>query len=218
MQLLKETVLKDFYDLWPNKFSNKTNGVTPRRWLVVSNPELASLITEHIGANWITNLEGLRQLEGFIDDINFRTKWRAIKRQNKVRLAKAIADRTGVTVDPDSLFDIQVKRLHEYERQHLNVLHIISLYNQIKRNPNIDVVPRTFICGMSSQGHPNLCGCGALDPNGHNQCVPYGKIFFRPRNSRVLCRNLEGRTCSCGVGRTSAAGNWRLRQSMFWIC
>lgn len=146
-ELLKETVLRDFYEFWPHKFSNKTNGVTPRRWLMVCNPELAKLITAKIGEDWTTDLMELRQLEAYIEDPAFLKDWREIKRQNKVNLAKVIAERTGIRVNPDSLFDIQVKRIHEYKRQHLNVLHIISLYNQIRANRNLSTVPRTFIFG-----------------------------------------------------------------------
>ncbi|MFN5514071.1 MAG: glycogen/starch/alpha-glucan phosphorylase [Cyanobacteriota bacterium] len=146
-ELLKETVLKDFYDLWPEKFSNKTNGVTPRRWLVVSNPRLSRLITNHIGHNWIKNLDDLRQLEHFADDARFREQWREIKRDVKVDLARYIQQQNHLLVNPDSLFDVQVKRIHEYKRQHLNILHVIHLYLQLKNNPNLDIPPRTFIFG-----------------------------------------------------------------------
>jgi starch phosphorylase len=146
-KLLKKTVLHHFYELWPEKFSNKTNGVTPRRWVVLSNPKLTALIREKIGDHWIKNLEDLRRLEPFIDDPEFCDRWRSIKQSIKQDLATYIRDYNGIVVDPDSLFDIQVKRIHEYKRQHLNVLHIITLYNRIKRNPNIDVTPRTFIFG-----------------------------------------------------------------------
>ena len=146
-ELLKQTVLRDFYELWPEKFKNVTNGVTPRRWMVLSNPQLADLITRQIGDSWITHLEDLRKLEGFVDDSAFRADWRQVKQANKRNLAEQILKRTGIVVNPDSLFDIQVKRLHEYKRQHLNVLHIITLYNRIKHNPALDIVPRTFIFG-----------------------------------------------------------------------
>ncbi|MBI5570832.1 MAG: glycogen/starch/alpha-glucan phosphorylase [Desulfomonile tiedjei] len=146
-ELLQRDVLRDFYDFFPEKFSNKTNGVTPRRFLVLSNPRLTDLITRRIGDGWIANLDELRKLEAFLDDEDFQTEWRHIKRSNKIDLATEIRDRTGIVVDPDSLFDVQVKRLHEYKRQHLNVLHIITLYRYIKQNPDSDVVPRTFIFG-----------------------------------------------------------------------
>jgi starch phosphorylase len=146
-ELLKQDVLRDFYELWPEKFSNKTNGVTPRRWIVVSNPKLADLITSKIGSNWIKHLEELKQLEAWVEDPVFRREWRQIKQDIKRDLAEYIQKSNGIAVNPESLFDIQVKRLHEYKRQHLNVLHIITLYNRIKHDPNIDITPRTFIFG-----------------------------------------------------------------------
>jgi glycogen phosphorylase len=145
--LVKQTILKDFHELWPNKIRNITNGVTPRRWIALSNPRLAALYTEKIGDQWLHNLEELRQLEGYAQDAGFRHYWRQIKREIKQDLANYIAQRTGILVSPDSLFDIQVKRIHEYKRQHLNVLHIITLYERLKQNPNLDIAPRTFIFG-----------------------------------------------------------------------
>ncbi len=146
-ELLKEHVLRDFYEFFPEKFSNKTNGVTPRRFIVLSNPRLADLITGRFGDGWITDLEQLRKLETLAEDKEFKTEWSSIKRLNKTDLAEAIRNRTGIVVDPDSLFDIQVKRFHEYKRQHLNVLHILTLYTRIKQNPNVEIVPRTFVFG-----------------------------------------------------------------------
>ena len=146
-ELLREHVLRDFYELFPEKFSNKTNGVTPRRFMVLSNPRLADLITRRIGDSWITDLDQLRKLEALAEDKEFKTEWSRIKRLNKTDLAEAIRNRTGIVVDPDSLFDIQVKRFHEYKRQHLNVLHILTLYSRIKQDPAVDIVPRTFIFG-----------------------------------------------------------------------
>jgi len=146
-QLLKQDVLRDFYELWPEKFNNKTNGVTPRRWLLLSNPKLAQLITQKIGNNWIKHLEDLKQLEAFVDDAEFRQAWRQIKQDNKQKLADYIWQNNGIKVKPDSLFDIQVKRIHEYKRQLLNVLYVITLYNRIKRNPKVDILPRTCIIG-----------------------------------------------------------------------
>ncbi|MEO0405990.1 MAG: glycogen/starch/alpha-glucan phosphorylase [Cyanobacteria bacterium P01_A01_bin.135] len=146
-ELLKSTVLKDFYALFPERFHNVTNGVTPRRWLVQSNPRLAALITRKIGDRWIRHLDELRQLAGFAQDPQFRREWRQIKFAVKQALAAYIQKRTGIVVNPRSLFDIQAKRIHEYKRQHLNVLHIITLYNRIKANPGIDIQPRTFIFG-----------------------------------------------------------------------
>ena len=146
-ELLERDVLRDFYELWPKKFSNKTNGVTPRRWLALSNPLLAELITEHIGPGWIKDLAELRRLEPLAEDAGFRARWRAIKLQNKRSLAALALERTGIRVDPDSMFDVLVKRIHEYKRQHLKVLHIVSLYHGLKSNPGLQVVPRTFIFG-----------------------------------------------------------------------
>ena len=144
-ELLKTRVLRDFAELWPEKFNNKTNGITPRRWLLNANPALANLITDAIGDRWITDLMQLRGLERFSEDAAFREKFRAIKRKNKELLANYIAAELGVTVSPDSLFDVQVKRLHEYKRQLLLALYIVVLYDRLKLNPQLEVSPRTFI-------------------------------------------------------------------------
>jgi glycogen phosphorylase len=125
-ELLKSDVLRDFHDLWPQKFSNMTNGVTPRRWMVLCNPRLSQFISHVIGDNWIRNLEELRRLEPMIEDAQFRAEWRDIKRSNKTALAAIIRERTGITVNPDAIFDVHVKRIHEYKRQHLNVLNVSS--------------------------------------------------------------------------------------------
>ncbi|MDJ0595032.1 MAG: glycogen/starch/alpha-glucan phosphorylase [Pleurocapsa sp. MO_226.B13] len=146
-ELLKETVLRDFYEFSPEKFSNKTNGVTPRRWVVLSNPTMTQLISKNIGDSWIKHLENLRQLESYAEDAGFREDWRKMKQSVKHDLAGHIECTLGMTVDPYSLFDVQVKRIHEYKRQHLNVLHIISLYWRLKSNPNLEISPRTFIFG-----------------------------------------------------------------------
>ena len=146
-ELLKDDVMRDFHDLWPRKFGNKTNGVTPRRWLALSNPRLSRLITAAIGDSWVRDLEELRRLEPFVDDAAFRSEWRAIKRLNKVEFANLVRDRVGLNIDPDSMFDVQVKRVHEYKRQHLNALHIIALYQRLKSDPSLEMQPRTFIFG-----------------------------------------------------------------------
>lgn len=146
-ELLKESVLKDFYEMWPERFSNKTNGVTPRRFLALSNPGLRELLDRTIGDGWLKDLGKLRGLEPFIDDSSFREQWRDIKRNNKARLANFIHDTTGVELNPQWIFDIQVKRIHEYKRQHLNVLHIITLYYRLKQNPQLSIPPRAFIFG-----------------------------------------------------------------------
>lgn len=147
-ELVKKDLLKDFYALTPGKFFNVTNGVTPRRWMKLYNPKMSALITESIGDGWVTRLDTeLIKLEKFAQDEAFQEKWRRIKYENKSDLASVIKERTGVVVDPHSLFDVQVKRIHEYKRQHLNALHIVYLYNQVKKNPAMDIVPRTFIFG-----------------------------------------------------------------------
>jgi starch phosphorylase len=146
-ELLKTNVLRDFYELSPEKFSNKTNGVTPRRWMVLANPRLAHLLTARLGQSWIHDLEKLRKLEHSVDDQDLAREWRAIKHYNKQRLAAYIFQTQGIAVDPDSMFDVLVKRLHEYKRQHLKVLHILSLYKRIQHNPDIAMQPRTFVFG-----------------------------------------------------------------------
>jgi len=152
--LLTQTVLRDFAALWPEKFCNVTNGVTPRRFLAVANPPLAQLITRHIGDGWIKNLDELRKLEPLADDPAFRKEWREVKLAAKRRLAGRIEERAGVTVNPASLFDIQAKRIHEYKRQHLNALHILTLYLRLKRDPQADVPARTFVfAGKAAPGY-----------------------------------------------------------------
>ncbi|HZV80669.1 MAG TPA: glycogen/starch/alpha-glucan phosphorylase, partial [Geobacteraceae bacterium] len=146
-ELLKQTVLKDFYDIHPELFHNVTNGVTPRRWMVLANPGLTRLITERIGDGWVTNPYELRGLEPFAANRTFQSDWQKMKKENKKVLAALIKERTGIVVDPASLFDVLVKRIHEYKRQHLKVLHIITLYNRIKREPKAEVTPRTFFFG-----------------------------------------------------------------------
>jgi starch phosphorylase len=145
--LLKASVLKDFFELWPERFSNKTNGVTPRRFLALSNPGLRELLDRTIGDGWLTDLQRLRGLEPFVDDASFRLEWRDVKRNNKARLARYIDSVAGVELNPDWMFDVQVKRIHEYKRQHLNVLHIVALYHRLKQNPGLSIPPRAFIFG-----------------------------------------------------------------------
>jgi starch phosphorylase len=147
-ELLKQAVLRDFYAITPEKFFNVTNGVTPRRWIALSNPGLSSLITSRIGDRWIYSLEDeLQRIAPLADDPGFQSEWRAVKAGNKRTLSAIIQDRTGLAVDPQSLFDIQVKRLHEYKRQHLNVLYLITLYNRLRRQTAGEVPPRTVIFG-----------------------------------------------------------------------
>jgi starch phosphorylase len=146
-ELLKSDVLHDFYELTPQKFSNKTNGVTPRRWMVLSNPGLAALLTARLGTGWIHDLDKLRRLEPLADDPELQAEWRAIKQHNKLRLAVYVRETLGIEADPRSMFDMLVKRMHEYKRQHLQVLHILTLYQRILRDPGVQVVPRTFVFG-----------------------------------------------------------------------
>ena len=146
-QLVKQELLHDFYEMWPDKFVNVTNGVTPRRWLAISDPEQSALMTSKIGDGWIRKLDELHRLEAFADDPAFRAEWRKGKCSVKVRLANYIQAETGVVVDPSSMFDALVKRIHEYKRQHLDVLHILTLYHRLKNSPNLEVVPRTFLFG-----------------------------------------------------------------------
>jgi len=146
-KLLKETVLRDFARLWPERFRNVTNGVTPRRFLVLSNPALARLITETLGPGWTTQLERLEALERHADDAAFCEQWRAIKLANKALLAQRVRESTGIVVDPQMLFDIQVKRFHEYKRQHLNILHVVALYQRLHLDPKCVIAPRCFVFG-----------------------------------------------------------------------
>jgi starch phosphorylase len=153
--LLTQTVLRDIHAVSPQKFLNVTNGVTPRRWIVLSNPRLTALITRHIGDRWVADLEHeLVRLEPLAEDAAFRRDWQAVKAENKRSLAALIKDRTGIVVNPDSLFDIQVKRLHEYKRQHLNVLYLVTLYNRLIRDPKALAAPRTLIfAGKAAPGY-----------------------------------------------------------------
>jgi starch phosphorylase len=148
--LLRDAVLRDFSELWPRKFNNKTNGVSPRRFMQLANPRLSELITSTIGNGWLNDLEQLRNLEPYADDPNFRQAWREVKHQNKIALAGFIQQRVGVEVNPNSLFDVMAKRLHEYKRQLLKILHIITLYNRLNAQPDLDIVPRTFIFGAKA--------------------------------------------------------------------
>ena len=149
-EILKNQELKDFYEMMPEKFNNKTNGITQRRFLLHANPLLADWITEHIGPDWITDLPQLKKLEVYADDEKALQEFMNIKFKNKERLAKYILEHNGVEVDPHSIFDVQVKRLHEYKRQLLNILHVIYLYNQIKMHPEMEFYPRTFIFGAKA--------------------------------------------------------------------
>lgn len=146
-ELLKTTVFKDFYKLFPERFQNKTNGITPRLWLRNVNPELSKIITAKIGDGWITELQQLRQLEAFAEDPEFQQSWRSVKRLKKEQLANWLKQNSGISIDPESLFDVQIKRIHEYKRQLLNILHVIYLYNQMLEHPELPFVSRTFLFG-----------------------------------------------------------------------
>lgn len=149
-EILKNQQLKDFYQMMPEKFNNKTNGITQRRFLLHGNPLLANWVTSKIGDDWITNLQHVSELKVYADDLRCQKEFMQIKYQNKVRLAAYIKEHNGIEVDPRSIFDIQVKRLHEYKRQLLNILHVMHLYNQLKKNPEMDFYPRTFIFGAKA--------------------------------------------------------------------
>jgi len=146
-ELIKKTLFKPFFELWPEKFQNKTNGITPRRWLLLCNPMLSDLIADKIGDTWCVHLDELQKLKQWADDPNFQRDIMRVKLDNKSQLARYLEEKTGVPINPASLFDIHVKRIHEYKRQLLNILHIITLYNRIKKNPSASFVPRTVMIG-----------------------------------------------------------------------
>ncbi|MEM9808979.1 MAG: glycogen/starch/alpha-glucan phosphorylase [Cyanobacteria bacterium P01_D01_bin.56] len=186
-ELLKQTVLKDFYDLFPEKFCNVTNGVTPRRWIALSNQPLSKMVSDRIGTGWVKHLDQIQQLETFADDSAFQDEWRAIKQSAKRDMSNQIHKKYGVLVDPASLFDVQVKRIHEYKRQHLNVLNIVTLYNYLKQNPQVDITPRTFFfSGKAAPGYHMakliiklITSVGAMinkDPDLRNQI----RVIFLP--------------------------------------
>ncbi|MDX1618551.1 MAG: glycogen/starch/alpha-glucan phosphorylase, partial [Balneolaceae bacterium] len=153
-ELMKKTIFKDYHELYPDKFTNVTNGITPRRWLKQCNPGLSELINEHIGVNWVTDLGQLQQLEEYSEDGVFRSRFEEIKQENKERLAAYIAGELGLEVNTGSIFDIQIKRIHEYKRQLMAALHVVTLYNRIKKNPDLDMVPRTVIfAGKAAPGY-----------------------------------------------------------------
>ena len=149
-EILKKETLHDFYEMYPEKFSNKTNGITQRRWLLHANPELASWITEKIGDQWITDLDKLKKLEVYADDPKVQAEFMAIKRRNKERLAKYIREHNGIEVSTDAIFDVMVKRLHEYKRQLMNILHVMYVYNQLKDHPDMEFHPHVYIFGAKA--------------------------------------------------------------------
>ena len=158
-QLLKSDLFPEFDQFYPGKFNNKTNGITPRRWLLACNPRLTSLINSKIGDGWGRDLDKLRALEPLATDAQFQSDFMAVKHANKVDLARLIKTLTGVAVNPSALFDVQIKRLHEYKRQHLNLLHILALYRRLLQNPNLDIAPRVFIFAAKAAPGYDLAKC-----------------------------------------------------------
>jgi len=158
-QLLKSNLFPEFDQLYPGKFNNKTNGITPRRWLLACNPRLSGLITSKIGHGWERDLDALRGLEPFAEDPAFQADFMAIKLQNKIDLARIIKDTCNIVVNPAALFDVQIKRLHEYKRQHLNLLHILALYRRLLQNPGLDIIPRVFIFAAKAAPGYDLAKC-----------------------------------------------------------
>lgn len=153
-ELMRTTIFSDFDRFYPGKLTNITNGITPRLWLNQANPKLSKLISKHIGKDWITDLSQLKKLERLSNDTTFQQEFQAVKLANKERLAKLIKERIGLTINPDSLFDVQVKRIHEYKRQLLNLLHVVTLYNRVRMNPSLNIVPRTIIIsGKAAPGY-----------------------------------------------------------------
>ena len=144
-EIIKKSIFKDFYELTPEKFNNKTNGITPRRWLLLCNPGLSDVISDKIGEEWLVHLDQLQKLKEYATDANFISQIQTVKTENKMRLADFIYKNYGIKVNVASMFDIQVKRIHEYKRQLLNCLHIIALYNRIKRDPTTRIIPRTIM-------------------------------------------------------------------------
>jgi len=158
-QLLKQHLFPEFHALFPSRITNKTNGITPRRWLLVSNPRLSVLITSRIGDTWIRDLSRLCALEDYIEDPEFQRDFMEVKLANKVFLASLVQRECGITVDPNALFDVQIKRLHEYKRQHLNLLHILALYRRLLQNPDLDIIPRVFIFAAKAPPGYDMAKC-----------------------------------------------------------
>lgn len=169
--LLKKDLFPEFDALYPGRFNNKTNGITPRRWLLACNPRLSKLITDRIGGGWARDLDKLRALEPLADDPGFQKEFLAIKHANKVALAHIIEETCGIVVDPSALFDVQIKRLHEYKRQHLNLLHILTLYRRLLQNPDLDIMPRVFIFAAKAAPGYAMAKCIIKAINSVGQCI-----------------------------------------------
>jgi len=169
--LLKKDLFPEFDALYPGKFNNKTNGITPRRWLLACNPRLSALITDKIGHGWERDLDKLRALEQFADDPQFQTDFMNVKLQNKIDLARIIKDDCGVEVNPSALFDVQIKRLHEYKRQHLNLLHILALYRRLLQNPGLEITPRVFIFAAKAAPGYDMAKCIIKAINAVGKCI-----------------------------------------------
>jgi len=189
--LIKTRLFPEFHEFWPDKINNKTNGITPRRWLVACNPRLTDLIMRHIGHGWERDLGRLRELEPLAEDATFREEFMAVKLANKTRLASRILDECGIAVDPAAMFDVQIKRLHEYKRQHLNLLHILWLYRKLLKNPDLDIPPRVFIfAAKAAPGYDmakliiKAINAAAVKINADTRIKDKIKIVFMP-NYRV---------------------------------
>jgi starch phosphorylase len=221
-ELLRTSVLRDFHDLWPEKFSNKTNGVTPRRFVALDNPRLTALISSEIGDGWLSSLDRLRELEPRAADPRFQEAWRRVKSENKRELALEIRRRTGIEVDPESLFDVQVKRIHEYKRQHLNVLRVISLYLEILETGGKGRTPRTVIfAGKAAPGYVlakliiKLVNSVAEVVNRDSTTSPFLRVVFLPdynvKNSRRIfpAADLSEQISTAGM-EASGTGNMKL--------
>ncbi|MGZ8159180.1 MAG: glycogen/starch/alpha-glucan phosphorylase [Methylobacter sp.] len=221
-QLLQQGLFRDFYELWPNKFNNKTNGVTPRRWLASCNPELAALITETIGDGWVTHLDELKKLEPYAEDAEFRHRWRAIKQHAKQRLIEHKKQYLDIHLNPDALFDIQVKRIHEYKRQILNVLHVIHLYDRIKRGDTANWVARcVLIGGKAAPGYAmakktiklinNVAHVINEDPDVEDRLTLFFLPDYRVSGMEIICpaADLSEQISTAGK-EASGTGNMKL--------
>jgi len=219
--LLKRGLFKDFVELWPNKFNNKTNGVTPRRWLANCNHDLSSLISESIGTGWITQLEQLSDIRSSVDDSEFRRRWHEVKQNNKARLAQLVFDSCGVQFDTNNMFDVQVKRIHEYKRQLLNVLHVIHLYDRIKRGDAHNMKPRcVLIGGKAAPGYAlakliiKLINNVASVVNNDEEVRPLLQVVFLPNycvsSMEIICPGTDlSEQISTAGKEASGTGNMK---------